>query len=136
MFKKEINYRVRFVLLIILFVFVLVILKVFYIEVINYKKLNTYASNLWSRNLPIKADRGIIYDRNGVELANNFYEQAIDLGVEIEIEEVLDIIPGKVNKVITDDKNVQDARLYLTYMCNIILKSAASLVGIQMPDRM
>ena len=39
---------------------------------------------------------------SGVELANNFYEQAIDLGVEIEIEEVLDIIPGKVNKVITD----------------------------------
>ena len=25
---------------------------------------------------------------SGVELANNFYEQAIDLGVEIEIEEV------------------------------------------------
>ena len=39
---------------------------------------------------------------SGVELANNFYEQAIDLGVEIEIEEVLDIKPGKVNKVITD----------------------------------
>jgi thioredoxin reductase (NADPH) len=39
---------------------------------------------------------------SGVELANNFYEQAIDLGVEIEIEEVLDIEPGKVNKVITD----------------------------------
>ena len=71
MFKKEINYRVRFVFLIILFVFVLVILKVFYIEVINYKKLNTYASNLWSRNLPISADRGKIYDRNGKIIATN-----------------------------------------------------------------
>lgn len=39
---------------------------------------------------------------SGVELANNFYEQAQDLGVEIEIEEVLDIIPGEINKVITD----------------------------------
>ena len=35
------------------------------------KKLNKYASNLWSRNLPIKADRGIIYDRNGTILADN-----------------------------------------------------------------
>jgi len=39
---------------------------------------------------------------SGAELANNFYEQATDLGVPIEIEEVLDIIPGEVNKVITD----------------------------------
>ncbi len=39
---------------------------------------------------------------SGVELANNFYEQAQELGVDIEIEEVLDIIPGEINKVITD----------------------------------
>ena len=52
-------------------IFTVIILKVFYIEVIDYKKLNKYASNLWSRNLPIKADRGIIYDRNGEVLADN-----------------------------------------------------------------
>ena len=39
---------------------------------------------------------------SGVELANNFYEQAEELGLPIEIEEVLEIIPGEVNKVITD----------------------------------
>ena len=39
---------------------------------------------------------------SGAELANNFYEQATELGVPIEIEEVLDIIPGEINKVITD----------------------------------
>ena len=39
---------------------------------------------------------------SGVELANNFYEQAEELGLPIEIEEVLEIIPGDVNKVITD----------------------------------
>ena len=38
---------------------------------IDYSKLNKYASNLWSRNLPIKADRGLIYDRNGIILADN-----------------------------------------------------------------
>ena len=37
----------------------------------DYKKLNKYATNLWSRNLPIASNRGIIYDRNGVELAGN-----------------------------------------------------------------
>lgn len=39
---------------------------------------------------------------SGVELANNFYEQAEELGLPIEIEEVLEIIPGEINKVITD----------------------------------
>ncbi len=52
-------------------VFVVIILKVFYIQVFEYNKLNTLANSLWSRNLPIEADRGLIYDRNGVVLANN-----------------------------------------------------------------
>ena len=37
----------------------------------EYDKLNDLASDLWSRNLPIEADRGKIYDRNGVVLADN-----------------------------------------------------------------
>ena len=39
---------------------------------------------------------------SGAALANNFYEQATELGVPIEIEEVEKIIPGEINKVITD----------------------------------
>ena len=71
MFFKNIHIRIKLVLLGIFLIFIVIILKVFYIEVIDYKKLNKYASNLWSRNLPIKADRGIIYDRNGEILADN-----------------------------------------------------------------
>ena len=40
------------------------------------------------------------------------------------------------NKIITEDKNVQDARLYLTYVVEIILKTGANLLGIQMPNKM
>ena len=39
---------------------------------------------------------------SGAQLATNFYEQAEELGIPIEIEEVLEIIPGKINKVKTD----------------------------------
>lgn len=39
---------------------------------------------------------------SGAELANNLYEQSESLGIPIEIEEVEKIIPGKINKVITD----------------------------------
>ncbi len=71
MFFKSIHKRIKIVLLIILFLFLLVTLKVFYIQVIQYKKINKLAENLWSRNLPIKADRGLIFDRSGKILADN-----------------------------------------------------------------
>ncbi len=71
MFISRMNERMRLVLVIILFVFVIITLKVFYIQVISYDKLNNYAKDLWSRNLPLEANRGIIYDRNGVTLAGN-----------------------------------------------------------------
>lgn len=61
----------KFILIAIIFIFIVIIAKVFYIQVIDYKKLNKSASDLWSRNLPIKADRGLIYDRNGVVMADN-----------------------------------------------------------------
>lgn len=40
------------------------------------------------------------------------------------------------NKVIVDDKKVQDARVYLTYAVNQVLKNGANLLGIEMPDKM
>lgn len=71
MFKNKINTRVRIVFLGVTFIFLLVIVKVFYIEVVQYDKLSKLANNLWSRNLPITADRGNIYDRNGKIIATN-----------------------------------------------------------------
>ena len=38
----------------------------------------------------------------GAELSNNLYEQIDKLNGEIELEEVLEIIPGEIKKVITD----------------------------------
>ena len=55
----------------VLLIFSIIVIRVFYVEVIMYDKLNINANNLWSRNLPIGADRGNIYDRNGKLLAGN-----------------------------------------------------------------
>lgn len=71
MFYKNIHTRIKLILLGIIFLFIIIMFKVFYIQVINYKKLNSLASSLWNRNLPIEADRGKIYDRDGIVLANN-----------------------------------------------------------------
>lgn len=39
-------------------------------------------------------------------------------------------------KVITDNKNIQDARLYLTHSVGQVLKTGVELLGMEMPDRM
>ena len=71
MFNKGIHARIKIVMLVCFFILVIIIIRVFYIQVISYDNLNKLANNLWNRNLPIEADRGKIYDRNGVVLADN-----------------------------------------------------------------
>lgn len=40
------------------------------------------------------------------------------------------------NKIICEEKEVQNVRLYLTYAVNKVLKQGAKLLGIEMPDKM
>lgn len=71
MFLKNINKRIKILFLIMLIPLISVIIRVFYIQVFEYKKLNTLANDLWSRNLELAADRGKILDRNGEVLVDN-----------------------------------------------------------------
>ena len=71
MFFKNIHMRIKIVFFIFIFIFLLIIGKVFYIQVVSYDKLNSYAEGLWSRNLPVEANRGLIFDRKGIVLADN-----------------------------------------------------------------
>ena len=71
MFHNIIHTRIRFVFLVVLLILLVIIFKVFYIQVISYDKLSNLAEALWSRELPITADRGEILDRNGKKLATN-----------------------------------------------------------------
>ena len=71
MFFSDIHTRIRFFFLLVLCICIIIVIRVFYIQVIEYDRLNTLAESLWSRKLPIGADRGEIYDRNGKVLATN-----------------------------------------------------------------
>lgn len=71
MFYQDKHFRMRLVVLFVTLLLIAVILKVFYIQVFQYQKLNSLANDLWQRNLPITPDRGFILDRNGKVLASN-----------------------------------------------------------------
>ena len=40
------------------------------------------------------------------------------------------------NKIMVEDKTLQKARVYLTYVTNLVLKLGAGLLGIEMPEKM
>ncbi len=71
MFYNEIHTRIRYIFLVIIICLLITIGRVFYIQVFQYQKLSTLAQSLWSRELPISADRGEIVDRKGKILATN-----------------------------------------------------------------
>lgn len=71
MFFKDIHVKIRLFFVIVIILFLTIIGKVIYIQVFEYEKLSELSSDLWSRNLPVEANRGIIYDRNGEVLADN-----------------------------------------------------------------
>ena len=71
MFNKNIHKKIKIMLIIIIICFILIISKVFYIQVFEYKKLNNLANNLWSRNLVIGADRGKIITDDNIVIADN-----------------------------------------------------------------
>ena len=71
MFTKKNDEKIRVIFLILIILLIIIVLKVLYIQLFDYKKLNEKANDLWSRNLPLRADRGLILDRNGIVLASN-----------------------------------------------------------------
>lgn len=40
------------------------------------------------------------------------------------------------NQIMIENTEIKDARIYLTYMVNVVLEKGANLLGIQMPERM
>ena len=54
------------------FIFVAIIVRLFYVQVVKSDWLTAKASEQWYRALPLKSERGTIFDSNGNELAVNY----------------------------------------------------------------
>jgi len=71
LFVNHIHKKIRIIIIGIVFIFIIIILRVGYIQIFEYGKLNDLAEDLWSRNLPISAERGNIYTSDNEILADN-----------------------------------------------------------------
>lgn len=73
--KTNINFtpsrRLLTIALLITFLFIYVIAKLFYVQIVTGEKMQLRAFDQWTRELPLKASRGMIVDSNGVALTEN-----------------------------------------------------------------
>lgn len=106
MFTKKIDGRIKMLFLIIILLFLFIILRVFYIQIFDYSKLSILAEDLWSRDLPIEANRGLILDRNGIVLADNLTTTSLVL-IPNQIKDK-DTTSGKLAEILGVTKEEMD----------------------------
>ncbi|MBQ2873021.1 MAG: stage V sporulation protein D [Bacilli bacterium] len=107
MFNKKIHKRIKITLLVIIFCFILIIGKVFYIQVIDYDKLNNLANNLWSRNLIIGANRGRIITSDNVTVASNLTTVSLVV-IPNQIKNKDDVVKDLANILNVDEKVISE----------------------------
>ena len=85
-FKK----RIFFVIIAFIIILSLIFVRLFYVQIISSGKLQARASEQWTRDLPLVAERGKILDRNGSALALSYASYNIYVrGREIKDAEVV-----------------------------------------------
>lgn len=111
-FNKNIHKRIKIVLLVIILCFIIIVCKVFYIQVIDYDKLSSLASSLWNRNLPIEADRGRIYTNDGTVIADNLTTVSL-IFIPNQIDDDLkDEMADKIADILDCDDEAISEHLY------------------------
>jgi len=82
--KKHQDFKLRIIvagLLVIVFIGIL-IGRLFYLEVVQVEHFTTLSKNNWLRIVPIPPPRGLIFDRNGVPLAENEVSYSLEIQPE------------------------------------------------------
>lgn len=105
MFHYVVQKRIKIVGVLIFFIFLVIIIRIFYIEVFSQSRLDELANSLWSRNLPILADRGKITDRNGVVLADNITTTSLVV-VPVQIKNKEEVAKNLASILNTDYLNI------------------------------
>lgn len=105
MFHYVVQKRIKIVGVLMFFIFLVIIIRIFYLEVFSQSRLDELANSLWSRNLPILADRGKITDRNGVVLADNITTTSLVV-VPVQIKNKEEVAKNLASILNTDYLNI------------------------------
>lgn len=107
--------RLVLLLSIVLIYFMALFIRLGYLQIFNSKTLVDRAEGLWSRNLPIEGQRGIIYDRNHETIVDN----EVAPSVIVIPRQVTDV--ERTSEVLAEvlDVSVEEATRHVTHGVSI-----------------
>lgn len=108
--------RLKFLMIILSVLIIALVIRLAFVQFVSSKEIIEKAYDLWSRNIPVEGQRGIIYDRNGKPIVNN--KLAPSVGViprQIEnkeevaqfLSEVLEVEYDEILRHITKNVSVE-----------------------------
>lgn len=86
--------RISALMMCVVFLLALILVRIFYLQILSGYGLQSRGLSQWLRNLPITAKRGTIYDRNGVALASSYttydcYVRKADMQDKVAVASVI-----------------------------------------------
>jgi stage V sporulation protein D (sporulation-specific penicillin-binding protein) len=97
--------RIFIALLVGVLLYSLLIARLGYVQIIKGPWLLGQAEDLWSRNIPFEAKRGMIYDRNGQAMAYNISVPSV-MAIPIQIKDKADAAKKLSQVLKVDEKKV------------------------------
>ena len=124
--------RIVAIIVVVCTLFVALLSRVFYLQIVAGKHLQTLAAEQWLRDLPLTSKRGEIYDANGVSLATtvttyDIYVRARNVKQpELLARELSTMLETDYNKTLTKVTNKQQSEVLIKMQVNekIALKLA------------
>ena len=86
------TYRIIIVMAVIMFMFIILIIRLYILQIKNGEEHLNEAKATSLRTIPIESQRGTIYDKWGVPLAENKVVYEIKMDLSMEYDNVNDII--------------------------------------------
>ncbi len=111
--------RVLVIGILVVLCFVLIGSRLFYLQVVRHDDLNEQAESNRTAIVPIVPNRGLILDRNGIVLANNYSAYTVEItpskvaNLEATIDAIAEVIPveprdrRRFKKLMDDSKNFE-----------------------------
>jgi len=117
----------RFILLLIILAILslLLITRLYYLQVISYEHFDTLSETNRIKYIPTPPRRGIIYDRNNLVLADNTALYSIEINIKEakDIKKIIDAVNIEIGLTASEIKIFYKKRLKYSHYNSIILKS-------------
>jgi len=126
--EKIFNNRFYILLTILLLLVFLILVRLYYLQVISYDHFDTLSETNRIKYVQTSPRRGIIFDRNNLVLADNssLYSAQINIKEATNIKKIIEDVDREINLTKKEIENFYEKKIKYAHLNNIVLKGNLS----------